>query len=352
MAEVFYTVSSDLHRMARLEEGEVVELDFEIQGQKPSLLDGIFFGRVVEIQKPLHAAFVDIGEEMPGMLPLREGALSPLTKGESVLVQVTRTENPLEDKGVRLTRLITLFRGPLLYTPFKSGLSLSKRVKNREAFKDLFDLRPDEGLIVRHWAQADESLSAMFIQLRDEWEKIQSHPRINPPLMVSEPPSLLTRILRSLSRFDTLHVDDRAVTARTQGVAVFSREKAFDERSEEAWESLFSSEVPIPKGGTLYIEETRGPVVIDINSQGALRHLHAFNRDALRETLRQIRLRDLGGKIVVDLIDGHKMREGLLQGLAIPSNLEIWGVSPMGFLEMTRRKKRLSLPQRLKLSLN
>jgi len=350
VVEIFYTVSPNLHRMARLEEGRVAELDFEIQSQKTCLLDGIFFGRVVEIQKPLHAAFVDIGEERLGMLPLREGMLLPVTKGEAVLVQVTRTENPLEDKGVRLTRLITLSLGPLLYTPFKSGLSLSKKLKNREVFKELFELKLEEGLIVRHWAQANESLSHMLTQLREEWEGIEQHPRKNPPMVVSAPPSLLTRVLRSLASTDTLRVDDRLIVVQTNGVAVYSRAKAFNERCEEAWESLFSYEVPIPKGGSLTIEETHGPVVIDINSQGAFRH--AFNRDALQEILRQIRLRDLGGKIVVDLIGGPKMQEGLLQGLAVPSDLEIFGVSPMGLLEMIRRRKRLSLTQRLKLNLN
>lgn len=349
MAEIFYTLSSNLHRMARLEEGRVVELDFEIQSQKTCLLDGIFFGRVVEIQKPLHAAFVDIGEERLGMLPLREGTLLPVTKGEGVLVQVTRTENPLEDKGVRLTRLITLSLGPLLYTPFKPGLSLSKKLKNREAFKELFELKSEEGLIVRHRAQANESLSHMLTQLREEWEEIQRHSQKS-PLRVSVPSSLLSRIVRGLSNTDTLHVDDRLVATQTKGAAIFSREKTFDERCEEAWESLSSSEVPIPKGGSLIIEETHGPVVIDINSQGAFRY--TFNRDALQEILHQIRLRDLGGKIVVDLIGGPKIQEGLLQGLAVPSDLEIFGVSPMGLLEMIRRRKRLSLPQRLKLNLN
>ena len=65
MAEIFYTVSPDLHRMARLEGKDIVELDFEIPGKPPSLLNGIYLGRVVEVQKPLQAAFVDIGEEKP-----------------------------------------------------------------------------------------------------------------------------------------------------------------------------------------------------------------------------------------------------------------------------------------------
>jgi len=352
VAEIFYTVSPDLHRMARLEGGKVVELDFEIPEKPKSLLGGIFLGRVIEIQKPLQAAFVDIGQAKPGLLPLREGKLSPLKQGDTVLVQVSRTENPLENKGVRLTRLITLALGPLLYTPFAPGLSLSKKLKQREAFKGLFPLRVEEGLIVRYWASSEDSLQEVFLRLRGEWEAIQKQLFGKPPLCLQPAPDLLTRILRGLTSSDTFVIDDRRLAALTEGMGLFSRERAFDERCEEAWESLFSPEVPLPQGGSLYIEETHGLVVMDVNSGGALRNVLSFNRGAIQEALRQVRLRDLGGKIVIDLIAAPKKVGSLLQGLDIPSNLEIWGVSLMGLLELTRRKQRLSLPQRLKLNLN
>ncbi len=352
VAKIFYTVQPDLHRVARLEGGEVVELDFEIPGSPPSLSEEIFLGRVIEVQKPIKAAFVDIGKGKPGLLPLREGKLPPLNQGDAVVVQVSRTENPLENKGVRLTRLITLSLGPLLYTPFTPGLSLSKKLNQREAFKNLFQLQPKEGLIVRYWASLEDSLQELFLQLRGEWEAIQKQLPGKPPLCLKTAPNLLTRILRSLSPSDTLFIDDRQITAQTQGVGIFSREKAFDERCEEVWESLLSPEIFLSQGGSLYIEETRGLVVIDVNSHGALRHSLPFNRAVVRDVLRQIRLRELGGKIVVDLIAAPKSLGSLLQGLDIPSNLQIWGVSPMGLLEMTRRRKRLSLPQRLKLQLN
>jgi ribonuclease G len=295
---------------------------------------------------------VDIGEAKPGLLPLREGKLPPVKHGDTVLVQVSRTENPLEDKGVRLTRLITLSLGPLLYTPLTPGLSLSKKLKQREDFKGLFPLQLDEGLIVRHWASLEDPLEEMLLHLRDQWKNIQKQLSGKPPYSVEPAPDLLTRVLRVLASSDKLIIDDRQISARTQGIGLYSRENAFDDRCEEAWESLFSPEVSLPQGGNLYIEETHGLVVIDVNSGGALRHVLPFNRGAIREILRQVRLRDLSGKIVVDLISAPKAPGVLLQGLDIPSNLKIWGVSPMGLLEMTRQKHRLSLPQRLKLNLN
>jgi Rne/Rng family ribonuclease len=338
--------------MARLERGKVVELDFEIPGQPSSLLGAIYYGRVVEIQKPLSVAFVDIGEKRPGMLPLREGKLSPVNRGEGVLVQVSRTENPLEEKGVRLTRLVNLALGPLLYTPFTIGLSLSKKLKERESFKDVFPLSPEEGLIVRHWASPQDPLKEWFLQLRGEWAALQAKFPIKPPSCLSPGPNLLTRILRSLNPIDKLTVDDRAISIRTEGRGIYVREKTFDEACEEAWESLVSQEIFFSKGGSLYIEETRGLTVIDVNSHGALHHSLSFNREAVGEALRQIRLRELGGKIVVDLIGAPKDANLLLQDCFIPSDLQIWGISPMGLLEMTRRRRRLSLPQRLKLHLN
>jgi len=352
VAEIFYTVSAQLHRVARLEKDEVVELDSEIPGKLSSLLGGIFLGRIIEIQKPLQAAFVDVGEAKPGLLPLREGNLPVLKQGDSVLVQVSRTENPLEDKGVRLTRLITLSLGPLLYTPLKPGLSFSKKLKERQGFQDLFPLFPGEGLIVRHWATLEDPLQEMFLQLRQEWKEIQSKAMGKPPACLWPAPDLFARVLRALGPSDKMTTDDRHLAAKTLGRATFSREKAFDERCEDAWDSLFSSEIALAQGGSLYIEETRGLVVIDVNSGGALRSSLPFNRLAIREALRQVRLRDLGGKIVIDLINPPKAASSLLQGLDIPSDTEILGVSSMGLLEMIRRRRRLSLPQRLKLELN
>src|SRR3990167_5788311 len=108
--------------------------------------------------------------------------------------------------------------------------------------------------------------------------------------------------MRSLIPSDRLMVDDRKVGLLTQGRAIFSQEKVFDEDCEEAWDSLSSIEIPMIQGGNLTIEETHGLVVIDVNSQGALKNVLPFNRAAIKEALRQIRLRELGGKIVMDLI--------------------------------------------------
>lgn len=314
--------------MARVEEGRVVSLDFELQDKPLSLLGGIYAGKVVEIQKPLHMAFVEIGLSKPGMLPLKEEDLLPLRHGDQVLVQVSRTENPLENKGVRLTRLITLSLGSLLYTPFKSGLSLSRRLENRQMFKDFLTLEPGEGVILRHNAHPEENFQQNLTQLREEWKEIQRK-------MEGRPPTLLERAMRSLT--PSGH---------------FTRVKTFDDRCEDAWESLSSSEIPLSKGGNIYIEETHGLTVIDVNSQGALHYALPFNRMAIEEAFRQITLRELGGKIVIDLVRPPQDISPCLKGLSTPTDTEIWGLSPMGLLELTRRRKRLSLPQRLKLQLN
>lgn len=352
MVEIFYTVSPDLHRMARREEGVITDLDFEIPAQSPSLWGSLYLGRVVEIQKPLQAAFVDVGLAHPGFLSLREGKLSPVTQGEAVLVQVNRTDNPFEGKGVRLTRLITLSLGPLLYTPFVPGLSLSKKIKDRQVFKNLFPLRPEEGLVVRYGASTHDPLLDLFLQLREEWGKVQQQLAGKPPFCITPPFTLLTRVLRSLSPSHRLMIDDRTVALLTKGRGAFCKERAFDEPCEEAWDSLFSTEIPMLQGGNLSIEETKGLVVIDVNSQGALKHALSFNRLAIKEALRQIRLRDLGGKIVMDLIGAPQELPPLLQDLTIPTDVEIFGLSPLHLLEMIRRRRRLSLPQRLKLQLN
>lgn len=328
MAEIFYTASGNLHRIARLEGDRVVSLDFEFQDKPLSLLGSIYSGRVVEIQKPLHVAFVEVGLSKPGMLPLKEGNSPPLKHGDRVLVQVSRTENPLENKGVRLTRLITLSLGSLLYTPFKPGLSLSRRLENRQVFKNLLTLEPGEGAILRHNAHPEENFQQNLEQLREEWKDIQRK-------MGSSPSTLLERAMRSLTPSDH-----------------FTRVKVFDDRCEEAWESLSSQEISLSKGGNIYIEETHGLTVIDVNSQGALHYALSFNRMAIVEAFRQITLRELGGKIVIDLIRPPKNINPCLKGLSVPADTEVWGISLMGLLELTRQRKRLSLPQRLKFQLN
>jgi ribonuclease G len=352
VAEIYYTVSPHLHRMAYKEGGRITKLDFEIPGKLPSLEGSIHLGRVVEIQKPLQAAFVNVGQASPGLLPMRESHLPPVKQGETVLVQVNRTENPLEGKGLRLTRLITLSLGPLLYTPMRGGLSLSKKIKDREAFKKLFPLRPEEGLVVRHYASTKDPLLDLFFQLREEWATIQTKLSQKPPFCVRPPLNLLTRILRSLSLSHKLIVDDRKIHFLTKGKGIFSSEPCFDEHCEEAWDSLFTPEIPMTQGGSLFIEETKALVVIDVNSQGALTHVLTFNRRAIKEALHQICLRELGGKIVMDLIGTPQELLPLLQGLVIPSDIEIFGLSPLHLLEMIRRRRGLSLPQRLKLNLN
>lgn len=341
-----------MHRMARVEGGRVVDLDFEIPGTEPSLWGALYLGKVIEIQKPLQAAFVEVGQSQLGLLPLREGKLFPVKQGDTVLVQVNRTANPSENKGMRLTRLITLSLGPLLYTPFRPGLSLSKKLKDRHAFKDLFPLQPEEGLVVRHGASPTAPLLDLFFQLREEWGAIQQQLFENPPFCVIPPMTLLTRVLRSLNPSHRLILDDRKTNLLTKGRGIFSQEKAFDEQCEEAWDSLSSTEIPMNQGGNLSIEETRGLVVVDVNSQGALHQILSFNRMAIKEALHQLRLRELGGKIVIDLIGAPKELAPLLQGIAIPSDVEIFGLSPLHLLELIRRRRRLSLPQRLKLQLN
>jgi Rne/Rng family ribonuclease len=352
VAEIFYTASPTLHRMARKENHQVVEVDFEIPGQTPCLWGAIYRGRVVEIQNPLQAAFVDIGLPHPGLLPLREGKLPPVKQGEAVLVQISRTENPLEAKGVRLTRMITLSLGYLLYTPFRPGLSLSKKLQDREGFKALLPLQSEEGVVVRHGASPDSHLPDLLVQLRQEWTLIHQNLTQEPPVCVRPPMPLLTRLLRSLTPSDRFIVDDRKIALLTQGRVIFSPEKAFDEDCEDAWDSLSSCEIPLKQGGNLMIEETRACVVIDVNSQGALKHPLSFNRLAIQEALRQIRLRNLGGKIIIDLIDTPQALPPLLQGIQVPSDVEIFGLSPLHLLEMIRRRTRLSLPQRLKFGVN
>ncbi len=359
MAEFYIAHQNDLTRVAIVEHGRVESFDMDSPRLPETLFGGIYQGRVVDVLKSGNMAFVDIGLDRPGVLSLRERNFEPVNRGDSVLVQVARDQDPEDDKGPLLSRSITLPMGPLLYTPYVKGFQISKAMKDPSLVEELGLLvREDEGVVVRYWA--DEFplllLERALVYLRQEWDNIQHQTTVG---CVYKAPDLFDKIVLRFVPGDTLVTDDafirqtlnaRFEAAYLEGPEIeVTRELAFPDDVEDEWDGLMSPIVPIPGGGELVIEETRALIAVDINSGSSVADLHDINRRALKELFHQIRLRNLAGIIVVDLAGTVKQPKQLLQSAKAlaKSDTLVHGISTLGLLEISRKKTGIPLNRKL-----
>ncbi len=372
-------------RIARLEDGVLTAFRVETGG---GTLGDIRLGRVGKIHAGLQAAFVDVGLARDGFLGLAEarGAASPrpderigdhVAEGDAVLVQVLR--EPLEDKGAKLTRDLTLPGRLLVFTPCQPGLRLSRRLAGddarrlREAITPL--LAEGEGVVVRSAAAAadDAALAAELLRLRAAWsetERAAAAARA-PALVRAAPDALEMLLLEEPNGIAEIVVDDPAALQRLRALAAThvpalaerirphrGLRPLFEEEGVAAQlEACLERRVPLPGGGSLIIDETAALVAIDVNSGSRSEGdetAHRVNLAAAAEIARQIRLRELSGLIVVDALGGRNQRrraeflDALRAAVAadrVP--VRVFGFTPAGLVEMTRQRLRPSLAQSL-----
>lgn len=345
-------------RLAKVMQGRVVAFDFELQGLPPHHHHGVYRGTIKDIHKGGQMAFVDIGLKDPGALPLKERKLPPVTRGETVCVQVTREADLREGKGVQLSRNISLALGPILYTPFTPGFNVSKKLKSPELeaeFKQ--SIQEGEGVILRHWANLFdiETLETILEHLRHKWREIESHKDSAPPCCLLAPQSLLERLISQIEPGDQIQCNHRPTVEKLTQLLLDSygggpeieltRESPFDDNIEDQWDGLTETEISVPGGGQLIIEETAALVSIDINSGGSPLTGHDLNRRALKEVFHQIQLRNLAGIIMIDLAGNIKHPKQIIQSAQslAGSDTHVHGITDLGLLEVSRRKSGPSL---------
>ncbi len=382
-------------RIAIVEDGVLREVTIE-RPHRRSVVGAIFLGRVASVVPAMNAAFVEIGLERAGFLgayearppetPLDRGSAPPpisasVHEGEAVLVQAVK--DPLADKGARLSRQLSLAGRYLVYAPYGSGVAISRRIVEEEARAQLTTLvaeAADEkgaqgGFIVRT-AAADAAPEDLVADIRDLgalWAEI-GETRAN-----ADAPACLFNDLGPVERSLRDHVQPGTERIVVDDAAAFRAAKSycarhlpeFEERIEQhSGGNLFDlhaieddiaaarePRVDLPAGGHIVIESTEALTAIDVNSgraSSADNHgetILTTNLEAAREVARQLRLRSIGGLIVVDFIhmsdvaDGEQVLEELRRSVAADrAPMQIGGFSEFGLVEITRKRTRDPLP--------
>lgn len=371
-------------RIAMLEDGDLIEIYIEKE-RKRSIVGNIYLGRITSVLPGMSAAFVDIGIGKNALLYLQDLVImedgthvrprkisKALKQNDTILVQVTK--DPMASKGARLTTYISLAGRMMVYMPQGSrtgGVSRRLPDKERERLRKIAkEIKPEHGnTIIRTAAQRarKKDLEADLGFLVQQWKRVQERIKgAKPPAEVYSEPDLAVRVVRdSFSReFSRLMVDsetehrmimDYLSTAAPElkgRVELYKDQQPLFEKYgvEKGIEAALRRRVGLPSGGHIVIDEAEALTAIDVNtgSYTGRKSLEdtvlKTNLEAAVEVVRQLRLRDIGGIIVIDFIDMEirENREKVLETLEDELNKDrtksqIITLSRLGLVEMTRK---------------
>lgn len=395
--------------MALLEDKQLVELMFDRPDQD-RIVGDIFLGKVEAVLPGIQAAFVDIGTEKAGFLHVsdlelgdeepedddggngggnggrggrrRTRKLPPIQdhiqRGQEILVQATK--EPISTKGPRLTAQVSLPGRFLVYMPGSSHVGISRKIEGRDQRAKLRKMAKEilppnsGGIIVRTVSEevTQKTLEGEFVRLHELWQKIQRRAESSKaPTAVHREAKLVSGVIRDLfsDRFDALRIDNKAiyneVVEYVKSVDPDLMDRVhfhagevplFDEHGvDEEIQQIFQRRVDLKSGGHIVVEPTEALVSIDVNTgrftgkgkKDPEQTILKTNMDAAREIAKQLRLRDVGGIIVLDFIDMesqenrdrviHELRSHLGRDRARTKAFE---VSSLGLVEMTRQRVR------------
>lgn len=367
MREIYVQAGQPME-LAVAEEGHLVEY---LLDDGSHAAERIYLGKVERVVPGMKAAFVDIGQEKNGFLPLEERSqsltLPRLQAGMNVLVQVKKEAQG--SKGAFLTRDVTLCGELVILMPLNRYVGVSGRVEDeetREAMRAL-GLCITEGrfgLILRHSAPdaGEAAIREETASLLDRWEAIRkAAPTAHAPSVIDDARDLLDSVLddyrpRGIDRFI---VNDPNLARRLSGIAPVTL--AGDDMMALAGltkqrDKALRRQVWLRSGGTLVIDRCEAMTVIDVNTAKftGQRDLEEtvlrLNLEACEEIARQVRLRNLSGIILIDMIDmeSETHRQRVLEELKRCFALDrvktvIHGFTSLGLIEMTRKRSRLPL---------
>ena len=379
---------ADRTQIAVIEDGIMVE-HYVNRNSNVSYVGNVYLGRVQNVLPSMEAAFVDIGKGRNAVLYAGEvnwdaAGISEseprkietvLKSGQSVLVQVTK--DPIGQKGARLTSQISLPGRYVVYVPGGGMSGISKRLPETERARlkaILKSLIPETaGVIVRTAAEgvSEEDLTSDVARLKAQWDEIYAkseNQNFHPPAALYQEPDLAVRVIR-----DIFNEDFRKLTV--QGASAWDEVTNYlgfiapelttkiekytgtgdlfaDFRVEEQLAKAFDRKVYLPSGGSLVIDRTEAMIVIDVNTGkfigkgGNLEETVTKNNlEAAEEIARQLRLRDLGGIVVIDFIDMilETNREMVLRRLVESlgrdrTKHQVAEVTSLGLVQMTRKR--------------
>ena len=378
----------DRTQIAVLEDKIMVE-HYVNRNSNISYVGNVYLGRVQNVLPSMEAAFVDIGKGRNAVLYAGEvnwdaAGLSDsaprkiehvLKTGQSVLVQVTK--DPIGQKGARLTSQISLPGRYLVYVPGGGMSGISRRLPDQERSRlksILKNLIPEEaGVIVRTASEgaSEEELERDVLRLKTQWEDIQEqaeNPSTSAPSLLYSEPDLTVRVIRDIFNEDFQKLVVQGETAwddinnylghiapeLTAKIEKWtgSRDMFAEHRIEEQLAKAFDRKVYLPSGGSLVIDRTEAMIVIDVNTGkfigkgGNLEETVTKNNiEAAEEIARQLRLRDMGGIIVIDFIDMalESNRDAVLRRLVEclgrdRTKHQVAEVTSLGLVQMTRKR--------------
>jgi ribonuclease E len=379
---------ADRTQIAVIEDGVMVE-HYVNRNSNVSYVGNVYLGRVQNVLPSMEAAFVDIGKGRNAVLYAGEvnwdaAGISEsqprkietvLKTGQPVLVQVTK--DPIGQKGARLTSQISLPGRHVVYVPGGGMSGISKRLPEEERARlkaILKNLIPEEaGVIVRTAAEgvSEEDLTNDVARLKAQWEDIYAksqNPNFHAPAALYQEPDLAVRVIRDIFNEDFRKLTVQGATAwdevtsylgfiapeLTQKIEKYTGtgDLFADFRVEEQLAKAFDRKVYLPSGGSLVIDRTEAMVVIDVNTGkfigkgGNLEETVTKNNlEAAEEIARQLRLRDLGGIVVIDFIDMilESNREAVLRRLVEclgrdRTKHQVAEVTSLGLVQMTRKR--------------
>ncbi|MFP7707142.1 Rne/Rng family ribonuclease [Trueperella sp. LYQ141] len=375
-----------LNQIAVLEDGVLVE-HYVARHTQTSMVGNVYLGRVQNVLPSMEAAFVDIGKgrnavlysgevdwDAVGMANKARKIEDALKSGDTVLVQVTK--DPIGHKGARLTGQVTLPGRHLVLVPGGSMTGISRKLpeKERARLKTILKkIVPSEhGVIVRTAAEGatEEQLQGDVDRLMKAWADIQAKSKSskNAPSLLKGEPELAVRVVRDIFNedFTSLVISgDEAWETISEYVRELSPELSerltqwqgnedifARHRVDEQLAKAFDRKVFLPSGGSLIIERTEAMTVIDVNtgkftgSGGTLEETVTRNNlEAAEEIVRQLRLRDIGGIIVIDFIDMvlEQNRDLVLRRLIEclgrdRTRHQVAEVTSLGLVQMTRKR--------------
>ncbi|WP_018412339.1 ribonuclease G [Methyloversatilis thermotolerans] len=378
-------------RVALLQQGAVQELHIERSSAR-GIVGNIYLGRVVRVLPGMQSAFIDVGLERTAFLHVadiweaRQNGEPPkpieriLNEGQNVLVQALK--DPIGTKGARMSTQISIAGRLLVHLPQDRHIGISQRIESteeREALRArIHALLPQEdpgGYIVRTMAECatDEELAADIAYLRKTWQDIRNRAQsARPPSLVFEDLTLAQRVLRDLACADTqsIQIDSRENYVKLRAFAEeympqltrllehYTGERPLFELHsvDEEIEKALARRVDLKSGGYLIFDQTEAMTTIDVNTGGFVgsrnfdETIFKTNLEAAHQIARHLRLRNLGGIILIDFIDmeSEEHRAQVLAELnkALSKDhtkISVSGFTSLGLVEMTRKRTRESL---------
>jgi ribonuclease G len=393
--EILINVTPQETRVALVENGLLQEIQIE-RSTARGIVSNIYLGKVVRILPGMQAAFVDIGLERTAFLHASDihpntlnGTAQTTTEdtcitrmlhdGQKLVVQVIK--DPIGSKGARLTTKLAIPARNLVYLPFSSHVGISQRIEREEERKRLKDIVSEHagenqgGYIIRTIAEmaSQEDIQADIEILQKIWQQLQSKMKDSTPgdVIYRDLP-LAVRTVRDMMRdnVEKVRIDSREtwklaselaadyLPELAERVEYYPGERPiFDLYSiEDEIQKALSRDVPLKSGGHIVIDQTEAMTTIDVNTGAFVGHrnqeetLFKTNLEAAQAIARQLRLRNIGGIIIIDFIDmadvehERQVLRALNRGLSRDrAKNYITEMTSLGLLEVTRKRTRESL---------